>query len=150
MMHFSFIAHLSIYHIKPANFFFFNLESNMNKELQLYCQTAIFGDFHDTTIVFPFFVRSVSRVSLLSKVLPARAPFTAIRRRKRRQRRLRRRRKKETKCHEERAQRAAVWGQNWFPLRCYDGDAVHEAASTRRRLYARGGMARLKRNHHLI
>lgn len=58
-----------------------------------------------STIVFPFFVRSVSRASPLSKVLLARAPFTAIRRRKRRRRRVRRRRKKQNAMKSRRKER---------------------------------------------
>lgn len=98
-----------------------------------------------STIVFPFFARSVNRASPLSKVLLARAPFTAIRRRKRRQRRLRRKRKK-YKMPRRAGEESGSEGKTGFLyVVCYDGDAVHETASTRRRLYARGGMLRLSR-----
>lgn len=50
-----------------------------------------------SSIVFPFFIRSASRVPPFSKVLLARAPFTAIRRRKRRLRHRRRKKQNATK-----------------------------------------------------
>lgn len=69
-------------------------------ELEYNSIASLFSEtFMKSTIVFPFFKRSVpqvcvSRASPLSKVLLARAPFTAIRRRKRRRRRRKRKKYK--------------------------------------------------------